>query len=143
MPLRQFVLDYANDSAVAPIQVRGSKQPATFQGFSASKGVSWRLKMSGRDRTKDRHGALRVAALALCLVTFLFVIQTASHSHVGGKNDSACQLCRVTHTGISAAPASGDAPLPLIQRGRVSNLIVIRPLEVFLHSVPSRAPPSA
>lgn len=124
--------------------VRRSKLLATCRGFAASKKVSWGKEMRDwKMRARGRSGAIRVAALALCLLTFLFVVQTASHSHASGKNDSACQLCRTAHIGISAAPASGDVPLPLIQRDEVSQLVVACPLELFLDNAPSRAPPSA
>ena len=124
--------------------MRGSKPPATCRGSLASKEVSWGQEMRDRkNKARGSNGAIRVAALALCLLTFLFVAQTALHSHASGKNDSACQLCRTAHIGISAAPGPNHVPVPLIQRDVVIGLVVACPIELFLDNAPSRAPPSA
>jgi len=82
-----------------------------------------------------------VFGLALC--TLLFVVLSSSHFHPDNQNDAACRLCQAAHVGVSTAPAVGALPTPLVERAEVSSFASSVALELFLHSAPSRAPPSA
>jgi hypothetical protein len=79
--------------------------------------------------------------LAVCAL--LFVVISTCHIHPDGQNEAACRLCQAAHVGVSTAPVAGALPAPLAARAEVSSFVAPVALELFLHSAPSRAPPSA
>jgi hypothetical protein len=82
------------------------------------------------------------AAIALALLSLVFLLQATPHQHTNGQDEAACRLCQAAH--VSAIPAvSGIVfSVPLVPVGEVSAPRILAATENFpLHSDP-RAPPA-
>ena len=86
---------------------------------------------------------MRVFALAVAVLSVLFVAQSLSHSHSQGQNESACQICQAADVGL--APTAGTSTLvsPLVATGYLPPFVVTIQQEFFIQDSPSRAPPTA
>jgi len=93
--------------------------------------------------SRPRGNALRVLALAVCFLTFFFVVVSTSHIHSDSQGETACQICQVAHFGVPAALGTTSLPSPLIERSEPPVSVRFVAFERFLSSAPSRAPPSA
>ena len=81
-------------------------------------------------------------AIALGLLSFLFLLQVSTHSHAGGQDESACRLCQVAHLGVAPALSALVLSVPLVSFGQVATTATFTVSEVFFEQSPSRAPPS-
>jgi len=118
--------------------------PSNPGGRGSVKAASGDSGLSRRTNDSLRYGrALRLLALAACLLTVFFVVVSTSHIHSDGQSDGACQICQVAHFGVPTALGAGVLPAPLMQRSEPPASVPFVPDEQFLSSAPSRAPPSA
>ena len=94
----------------------------------------------------ERKSGRRIAstvAIALALVSIVFLLQVTPHGHANGHDEAACRLCQAAH--ISAIPAVSGVILsvPLVAFGKVTTVGVVSPVESFSSHADSRAPPAA
>lgn len=81
-------------------------------------------------------------AIALGLLSLLFLLQVTTHSHANGQDESACRLCQVAHLGVAPAVSAPVLSVPLISYGQVTDTVSLNISECFSSHSPSRAPPS-
>ena len=81
-------------------------------------------------------------AIALGLLSLLFLIQVSAHSHANGQDESACCLCQVAHLGVAPAVSALVLSVPLVSFGQVTATATFTISEFFFEQSPSRAPPS-
>jgi len=81
-------------------------------------------------------------AIALGVLSLLFLLQVSTHSHANGQNESACRLCQVAHSVIAPAVSALQLSVPLVSYGQVTAIIAVHFSESFSEQSPSRAPPS-
>ena len=82
-------------------------------------------------------------AIALGLLSLLFLLQVTAHSHANGQDESACRLCQVAHLGVAPAVSALVLSIPLISFGQVTPNVTLHASECFSEQSPSRAPPSS
>jgi hypothetical protein len=49
---------------------------------------------------KRRRPLARFLALALSLLSLVFLLQVTPHGHVNGQDEAACRLCQAAHMGV-------------------------------------------
>jgi hypothetical protein len=81
-------------------------------------------------------------AFALALLSLVFLLQVATHSHANGHDEPACRLCQVAHLGVAPAVAALVLSVPLVSFGHVAANVTLEVSEYFSEDSPSRAPPS-
>jgi len=81
-------------------------------------------------------------AIALGLLSFLFLLQVTTHSHASGQDEPACRLCQVAHLGVAPAVTALLLSVPFVSFGRVQARTAHATLETFSAHSPSRAPPA-
>jgi hypothetical protein len=81
-------------------------------------------------------------AIALGLLSLLFLLQVTTHSHTNGQDESACRLCQVAHLGAAPAVSVLALSVPLVSFGQVTPNVTLFVSEAFSEHSPSRAPPS-
>jgi len=81
-------------------------------------------------------------AIALGVLSFLFLLQVSTHSHASGQDESACRLCQVAHLVMVPAVSALQMSAPLVSCGQVTATVAIHLSEAFCEQSPSRAPPS-
>jgi hypothetical protein len=81
-------------------------------------------------------------AIALGLLSLLFLLQVTTHSHANGQHESACRLCQVAHLGVAPAVSAPVLSVPLVSFGQVTANVTLNFSEPFSEHSPSRAPPS-
>lgn len=97
--------------------------------------MGWQAQRSGGRWAKS-------IAIALTLLSLVFLLQVTPHEHANGQDEAACRLCQVAH--VSAIPAVSGIVLsvPLVPVGEVVTPRVLGTTDSFsLHSDP-RAPPT-
>ena len=82
-------------------------------------------------------------AIALGLLSLLFLLQVTTHSHANGQDESACRLCQVAHLGVAPAVSAIELSVPLVSFGLVTEAVTHVGSEAFSEHSPSRAPPSS
>lgn len=98
--------------------------------------------MQGIAKPKESHIA-RGLALALAVVSLLFLLQVTPHGHASGQDEATCRLCQAAHIGVAPALAAVALSVPLVELGVVFPQAAERALETFTDNSPSRAPPSS
>ena len=81
-------------------------------------------------------------AIALGLLSLLFLLQVTTHSHASGQDEPACRLCQVAHLGVAPAVSALVLGVPLVSFGQVTDTVTAHTSESFSEHSPSRAPPS-
>ena len=81
-------------------------------------------------------------AIALGLLSLLFLLQVTTHAHANGQDESACRLCQIAHLGVAPAVSVQVLSVPLFSYGRVTATVTLHVSESFSEHSPSRAPPS-
>ena len=81
-------------------------------------------------------------AIALVVLSLLFLLQVSTHSHANGQDESACRLCQVAHSVITPAVSALQLSVPLVSCGQVTATVTVHLSESFSEHSPSRAPPS-
>jgi hypothetical protein len=82
-------------------------------------------------------------AIALGLLSLLFLLQVTTHSHANGQHESACRLCQVAHLGVAPAVSALVLSVPLVSFGQVTASVALNVSEPFSEHSHSRAPPSS
>jgi len=83
----------------------------------------------------------RPLALALALLSLLFLLQVTPHTHTNGQDEAACGLCQAAHVGATPAVSGIVFSVPLVAVGKVSAPIVLAANESFLSHSDPRGPP--
>jgi hypothetical protein len=87
--------------------------------------------------------AAKATAVALALLSLLFLLQVAPHNHAKGQDEATCRLCQAGHVSVTPAISGILLTIPLVPVGEVAVTHVSTSTESFLcHSDP-RAPPSS
>ena len=82
----------------------------------------------------------RPLALALALLSLLFLLQVTPHTHTNGQDEAACGLCQAAHVGATPAVSGIVLSVPLVAVGMISAPIVLAANENFFsHSDPARS----
>jgi hypothetical protein len=81
-------------------------------------------------------------AIALGVMSLLFLLQVTTHSHATGQDESACRLCQAAHLVMAPALSALQMSVPLVSCGQVTATVAIHVSEAFSEQSPSRAPPS-
>jgi len=84
----------------------------------------------------------RPAALALALLSLLFLLQVTPHTHANGHDEAACRLCQAAHIGVTPAVSGIVLTIPLAPVGEVAAKHLVRVTESFLSHSDPRAPPA-
>lgn len=84
----------------------------------------------------------RPMALALALLSLLFLLQVTTHSHANGQDEAACRLCQAAHIGVTPAVSGIVITIPLVPVGEVAASHIVRATESFLSHSDPRAPPA-
>jgi hypothetical protein len=97
--------------------------------------MGWQVKRSGA------RGA-RSIAVALALLSLIFLLQVTPHEHANGQDEAACRLCQVAH--VSAIPAVSGivSSVPLVAVGEITAPRVLAASESFFFHADPRAPPA-
>jgi hypothetical protein len=68
----------------------------------------------------SRWGLAKPLALAVALLSLIFLLQVTTHGHANGQDEGACRLCQAGH--VSAAPVVSGIILtaPLVPVGEVA-----------------------
>ena len=105
-----------------------------------------RYSQGGTEMLVVPHSNLRrlakPLALALGLLSLLFLLQVTVHSHANGQDESACRLCQVAHLGVAPAVTALLLSVPFVSFGRVQARTAHATSETFSAHSPSRAPPA-
>jgi hypothetical protein len=94
------------------------------------------------DPQKVPHSPLRVLALALALLSVVFLVQSLTHFHTTGQDEAACQICQAAHIGPAPAARVELQVSALLVAGYVQPFVAKIHQELFSHDCPSRAPPT-
>jgi hypothetical protein len=97
--------------------------------------------MLGKHNT--RLDLVRVLALFMAVLFFLFVGQALNHFHARGQNEAACQVCQAAQIWSGPKALTPSLFSPLLAIGYIHPFVVRIYQEYFFHDAPSRAPPSA
>lgn len=81
-------------------------------------------------------------AIALGLLSLLFLLQVTTHEHANGQDESACRLCQMAHLGVAPAVSVQPLSVPLVSCGLVTATVSLHISESFSAHSPSRAPPA-
>ena len=84
----------------------------------------------------------RPMALALALLSLLFLLQVTTHSHANGQDEAACWLCQAAHIGVTPAVSGIVLTIPLVPVGEVAACHLVLAIEHFLSHSDPRAPPA-
>jgi hypothetical protein len=92
--------------------------------------------------TKKRGRPLaKSLALALALLSLLFLLQVTPHGHANGQDEAACRLCQAAHLGVIPTVSGIVSSVPLVPIREVVALnFGVATESFFSHSNP-RAPP--
>lgn len=83
----------------------------------------------------------RPLALALALLSLLFLLQVTPHTHTNGQDEAACGLCQAAHVGATPAVSGIVLSVPLVAVGMISAPIVLAANENFFSHSDPRGPP--
>jgi hypothetical protein len=96
-------------------------------------------------RHESGYGSRRLArslALALALLSLVFLLQVTPHGHSNSQDEAACRLCQAAH--VSAIPVVSGIVLsvPLVAVGEVAAPNALVSTESFFSHSDPRAPPA-
>jgi hypothetical protein len=96
----------------------------------------------GFTRKTGGRGA-KSLAIAVALLSLIFLLQVTPHGHANGQDEAACRLCQAAH--VSAIPAISGVVLsvPFEAVGEVTSPRVLVITESFSRHSDPRAPPQA
>ena len=80
-------------------------------------------------------------ALALALLSLVFLLQVTAHSHANGHDEAACRLCQVAHLGVIPTVSGIASSIPLAPVSAVATFTLGIVSESFLSHSDPRAPP--
>jgi hypothetical protein len=89
-----------------------------------------------------RRRLARSLALALALLSLVFLLQVTPHGHANGQDEAACRLCQAAHLGVIPTVSAIAPSVPLVPVSQVAALAVDVVSESFLSHSDPRAPPS-
>jgi len=90
----------------------------------------------------SRWRIARPMAVAIAVLSLLFLLQVTTHTHANGQDEAACRLCQAAHIGVAPAVSGIVLAVPLVPVGEVVASQAGPAVESFLlHSDP-RAPPA-
>jgi hypothetical protein len=92
---------------------------------------------------EPRRRLARSLALALALLSLVFLLQVTPHGHANGHDEAACRLCQAAHLGVVPTVSSITASVPLVPVSEVATLSLGIVSESFLSHSDPRAPPLA
>jgi hypothetical protein len=95
-------------------------------------------------RHESRQGSRRLArslALALALLSLVFLLQVTPHGHTNSQDEANCRLCQAAH--VSATPVVSGIVLsvPLVAVGEVAAPSAPVSTESFFSHSDPRGPP--
>ncbi len=92
-------------------------------------------------RQKRGRPLAKSLALALALLSLLFLLQVTPHGHANGQDEAACRLCQAAHLGVIPTVFGIVSSVPLVPIREVVVLnFEVTTESFFSHSDP-RAPP--
>lgn len=97
--------------------------------------MGWQVQKSGS------HWA-RSIAVALALLSLVFLLQVTPHEHAKGQDEAACRLCQVAHVSVIPAVSGIVFSVPLVPVGEVAAPRVLAASESFFFHADPRAPPA-
>jgi len=97
--------------------------------------MGWQAKRSGG------HWA-RSIAIALALLSLVFLLQVTPHEHANGQDEAACRLCQVAHVSVIPAISGIVFSTPLVPMGEVPAPAALSATETFFSHADPRAPPA-
>jgi hypothetical protein len=80
-------------------------------------------------------------AFSLALLSLLFLIQVFPHAHANNHEEAACQICQVSHLGVTPAVATITLSIPFVSFGEIVLAETCTPSETLSSRSSSRAPP--
>jgi len=84
----------------------------------------------------------KAIAIALALLSLIFLLQVTPHEHANGQDEAACRLCQAAHVSVIPAVSGIAFSVPLVPVGEVAAPRVPFTSESFpLHADP-RGPPA-
>jgi hypothetical protein len=91
----------------------------------------------------SRQTAHKLLAVLVAVAVLSFGLQAAGHWHSRTHEDHNCRVCHFAHS-VTVDFSHGNAlPLPEVVNRLAVNLSTVPALEVVVHRLPSRGPPSA
>lgn len=90
----------------------------------------------------SRWRLARPLALALALLSLIFLLQVTPHGHANGHEEGACRLCQAGHVSVTPAVSSQILTVPLVPVGEVVSRYFRLITESFLSHSDPRAPPA-
>ena len=83
-------------------------------------------------------------AVALALLSLLFLLQVTPHGHANGQDEAACRLCQAAHMGVIPTISGIVLSIPLAPVSEVEASEIAAVAESFFsHSDPRAPPPEA
>jgi hypothetical protein len=80
-------------------------------------------------------------ALALALLSLLFLLQVTPHGHANGQDEAACRLCQAAHMGVIPTISGIVLSIPLAPISEVEPSELTAVAESFFNHSDPRAPP--
>jgi hypothetical protein len=81
-------------------------------------------------------------ALALSLLSLVFLLQVTPHGHANGQDEAACRLCQAAHLSVIPTVSAIASSVPLVPISEVATVdLKADPQSFSRHSDP-RAPPA-
>jgi hypothetical protein len=80
-------------------------------------------------------------ALALSLLSLLFLLQVTPHGHANGQDEAACRLCQAAHMGVIPTISGIVLSIPLAPVCEVEASELAAVAESFFSHSDPRAPP--
>jgi hypothetical protein len=96
----------------------------------------------GRQARKSGGHWARSIAIALALLSLIFLLQVTPHEHANGQDEAACRLCQVAHVSVIPAVSGIVFSVPLVPVGEVAAPQVPATTESFFFHADPRAPPA-
>ena len=91
----------------------------------------------------SRRTAHRLLAVLVAVAVLSFGLQAAGHWHSRTFEDQHCRVCHFAHS-VTVDFSHGDAlPLPEVVTRLAVNLSIDPTIDVVVHQISSRGPPSA
>ncbi len=81
-------------------------------------------------------------AFSLALLSILLLIQLVPHAHANHQDGSTCQICQVSHLGVTPAVSAISLSVPFVSFGQIAPAAILISSQSFTSHSPSRAPPT-
>jgi hypothetical protein len=98
--------------------------------------MGWRVQKSGGQWARS-------IAIALALLSLIFLLQVTPHEHANGQDEAACRLCQVAHVSTIPTVSGIVFSVPLVVVGEVATPRVLTASDSFFFHADPRAPPVA